>query len=54
MDAEMGRAAKIVDKSKTAVFSMFSEARMGKAIEAEQAMPLVEEIANSVMRNPEP
>ena len=25
---------------------------MGKAIEAEQAMPLVEEIANSVMRNP--
>lgn len=52
MDVEMGRAAKIVDKSKGAVFSMFSEARMGKAIEAEQAMPLVEEIANSVMRNP--
>ncbi|MBC3872259.1 HD-GYP domain-containing protein [Undibacterium flavidum] len=52
MDAEIGRAAKIVDKSKGAVFSMFSEARMGKAIEAEQAMPLVEEIALSVMRNP--
>ncbi|MBC3805926.1 HD-GYP domain-containing protein [Undibacterium seohonense] len=52
MDAEMGRAAKIVGKSKGAVFSMFSEARMGKAIEADQAMPLVEEIANSVMRNP--
>ncbi|MBC3879775.1 HD-GYP domain-containing protein [Undibacterium sp. LX40W] len=52
MDAEMGRAAQIVGKSKTAVFSMFTEARMGKAIEAEQAMPLVEEIANSVMRNP--
>jgi putative nucleotidyltransferase with HDIG domain len=52
MDAEMGRAAKIVGKSKGAVFSMFSEARMGNAIEADQAMPLVEEIANSVMRNP--
>ncbi|MFA9273689.1 MAG: HD-GYP domain-containing protein [Candidatus Aquirickettsiella gammari] len=52
MDAEMGRAAQIVDKSKAAVFSMFSEARMGKAVEAEQAMPLVEEIAHSVMRNP--
>jgi putative nucleotidyltransferase with HDIG domain len=52
MDEEMGRAASIVGKSKGAVFSMFSEARMGKAIEAEQAMPLVEEIANSVMRNP--
>ncbi|MFC0350768.1 HD-GYP domain-containing protein [Undibacterium danionis] len=52
MDAELGRAAKIVGKSKTAVFSMFSEARMGNAIEAEHAMPLVEEIATSVMRNP--
>lgn len=52
MDAEMGRAVKIVDKSKKAVVSMFTEARMGKAIEAEQAMPLVEEIAYSVMRNP--
>ena len=51
-DAEMGRAAKIVDKSKDAVCSMFTEARMGKAVEAEQAMPLVEEIASSVMRNP--
>lgn len=52
LDVEMGRAAKIVDKSKDAVCSMFTEARMGKAIEAEQAMPLVEEIATSVMRNP--
>ncbi|MFZ6802046.1 HD-GYP domain-containing protein [Undibacterium sp. Di24W] len=52
MDAELGRAAKIVGTSKTAVFSMFSEARMGNAIEAEHAMPLVEEIASSVMRNP--
>lgn len=52
MDAEMGRAAQIVGKSKGAVVSMFTEARMGKAIEAEQAMPLVEEIAYSVMRNP--
>jgi HD-GYP domain-containing protein (c-di-GMP phosphodiesterase class II) len=31
---------------------MFQEARMGKAIEAEAAAPLVEEISNSVMRNP--
>lgn len=52
LDAELGRAAKIVDKSKKAVCSMFNEARMGKAIEAEQAMNLVEEIAMSVMRNP--
>ncbi len=52
MDAEMGRAAKIVGKSKEAVFSMFSEARMGNVVDAENAMPLVEEIAHSVMRNP--
>ncbi len=51
-DAEIGIAAKIVDKSKEAVCSMFNEARMGKAIEAEQAMTLVEDIAQSVMRNP--
>ena len=31
---------------------MFQEARMGKAIEAEAAAPLVEEISNSVLRNP--
>jgi putative nucleotidyltransferase with HDIG domain len=49
---EVRRATKIVAKGKEAVVSMFQEARMGKAIEAEAAAPLVEEISNSVMRNP--
>ncbi|MDE2442492.1 MAG: HD-GYP domain-containing protein [Betaproteobacteria bacterium] len=49
---EIKRASKIVAKGKEAVVSMFQEARMGKAIEAEAAVPLVEEISNSVMRNP--
>ena len=49
---EVARASKIVAKGKEAVVSMFQEARMGKAIEAEAAAPLVEEISNSVMRNP--
>lgn len=49
---EVKRATKIVAKGKEAVVSMFQEARMGKAIEAEAAAPLVEEISNSVMRNP--
>jgi HD-GYP domain-containing protein (c-di-GMP phosphodiesterase class II) len=49
---EVKRAAKICAKGKEAVVSMFQEARMGKAIEAEAAAPLVEEISNSVMRNP--
>lgn len=49
---EVKRAAKICAKGKDAVVSMFQEARMGKAIEAEAAAPLVEEISNSVLRNP--
>jgi len=49
---EFKRAQKIVSKGREAVVSMFQEARMGKAIEAEAAAPLVEEISNSVLRNP--
>ena len=49
---EVVRAAKICARGKEAVVSMFQEARMGKAIDAEAAAPLVEEISNSVMRNP--
>ena len=49
---EVKRAAKICAKGKEAVVSMFQEARMGKAIDAEAAAPLVEEISNSVLRNP--
>ncbi|MFZ6672432.1 HD-GYP domain-containing protein [Undibacterium sp. Xuan67W] len=51
MEDEVGRAAKIVSRSKQAVFSMFNEARMGKAVEVENVLPLVDEIASSVMRN---
>lgn len=49
---ELQRAARICARGKEAVLSMFQEARMGKAIEAEAAAPLVEEISNSVLRNP--
>lgn len=49
---EAARAIKICAKSKQAVTSMFQEARMGKALDAEDALPIVEEISTSVMRNP--
>lgn len=49
---EMKRAAKICAQAKQAVSSMFNEARMGRALDAADAMPMVEEIANSVLRNP--
>lgn len=52
IEQEMERAGKIVAKAKEAVASMFQEIRMGRALDAEKALPLVEEISNSVMRNP--
>ncbi len=52
MAAELERAARICDTAKGAVISMFSEARMGRAIDAEGALELVDEISASVERNP--
>ncbi|MDE2598617.1 MAG: HD-GYP domain-containing protein [Rhodocyclaceae bacterium] len=51
-EQEVQRAAKICNKTKGAVVSMFQEVRMGKAISAEAAGELVDEISSSVMRNP--
>jgi putative nucleotidyltransferase with HDIG domain len=52
MREEAARAARICAKSKQAVVSMFQEARMGKAVDAKDCAPLVEEISNSIARNP--
>lgn len=52
MVEEVKRAAKICAKGKESVISMFQEVRMGKAIDHEAASALVEEISDSVMRNP--
>jgi putative nucleotidyltransferase with HDIG domain len=52
MAEEVQRAAKICAKGKEAVVSMFQEVRMGKAIDHEAAGALVEEISDSVLRNP--
>ena len=52
MQEEAARAARICAKSRQAVVSMFQEARMGKAVDAKDCGPLVEEISNSVARNP--
>ena len=52
LSEEIQRAAKTCAKAKEAVVSMFQEARMGRAIASEDALPLVEEISHSVLRNP--
>jgi len=50
---EMAEAKSICARGKTAVTTMFQEARMGKALDTAQASGLVAEISASVMRNPD-
>lgn len=52
LDDEVERALKLCSRSREAVVAMFSDARMGRAIETEQAAALVEEISDSVLRHP--
>ena len=52
MRSELRRAAAICMNSKQAVVSMFNEARMGRAVDTAGAKSLVEEISDSVTRNP--
>lgn len=52
MAVEMEKAAKICAQSKRAVMSMFQEARLGNAVDASGAKQMVEEISDSVSRNP--
>jgi len=49
---ELKEAARVCGRAKAAVVSMFAEARMGRAIDAEQCLPIVEDISRSVLRNP--
>jgi putative nucleotidyltransferase with HDIG domain len=50
--AEIERATKICQQAKQAVVSMFEEARMGNTVDVGGAELLVEEISDSVSRNP--
>lgn len=49
---EMAQAADICNRSRQAVSSMFNEARLGRVLETERCLPLVDEITRSVFRNP--
>ena len=49
---ELDRAAALCRRSRAAVISMFAEARMGRALDAEQCQGLVQEISESIARNP--
>lgn len=53
LEDEVKRAQKLCARSKEAVVAMFGEVRMGHAIDAERVTELVEEISESVSRNPD-
>lgn len=48
---EQKQAKLVINSSKKAVASMFNDVRMGKALDTESAMQLVDDIADSVDRN---
>lgn len=52
LGAELLRATALVASSRLAVTALFGEARLGKAISADDCLPLVNDIAASVSRNP--
>lgn len=49
---EMQQAVRLCKKSREAVQRLFGELRMGKALNAKSFQPLVEELTESVFRNP--
>ena len=52
MAAELQRAAQLCERSRQVVTSLFTEARLGHALQAERCQPLVDDITQSVFRNP--
>lgn len=52
MEAELTRARNICLAGKAQVEEMFAELRLGKTVSQESVLPLVDEIASSVYRNP--
>ncbi len=49
---EVARAEAIRDRAKGVAKSLFADARMGKALSMESAVEIVEEVSNSITRNP--
>jgi HD-GYP domain-containing protein (c-di-GMP phosphodiesterase class II) len=50
--AELARAKAIVGAARGAMQAMFNDARMGQAVDTEHCLPLVQDITDSVGRNP--
>lgn len=49
---ELQRAAQVCKQGRAKIEAMFGEVRLGKAVDPESCLPLVNDIADSVFRNP--
>lgn len=52
MEDELERAAQVLNRTKRAVLALFGEARLGKAIDSQTCLPIVDEVASTLARNP--
>jgi len=52
MEDELDRAAQVLGRARNAVMALFGEARLGKAIDSEICLPIVDEVTSSLARNP--
>jgi HD-GYP domain-containing protein (c-di-GMP phosphodiesterase class II) len=52
LQAELSRAHEIVSASRDAMATLFNDVRLGKAVDAQHCLPLVQDITSSVTRNP--
>ncbi len=52
MAEELRHAARLCARSREVVSGLFTEARLGRALQAERCQPLVDDITQSVFRNP--
>lgn len=50
--SELPRATALINQARDTVTSLFNEARMGRTVDVDRCLPLVDEIASSVWRNP--
>lgn len=52
LEGELAQASAICKRARVQMVEMFTDARLGKAVDAEACLPLVNDITDSVFRNP--
>ncbi|WP_310341821.1 HD-GYP domain-containing protein [Pelomonas aquatica] len=52
IEDELDHAAQVLGRAKGAVIALFGEARLGRAVDSEVCLPIVDEVTSSLARNP--